>query len=501
MENVNTTSINTYRFGRKVISIPCSKNMINENLIKKYLGKIMELHQANVRDYKHLNNVYIGKQNIWDKKRPYSSNKPNYIVVENHAFSMVEFKKGYMYGNDVKYSCAEDTMCTDDITWLNKYMKDQRKAMKNVELAEDIYKVGAGNRIILPKPMGSNYDIERNAPFDIYNLDYCSSFVVYSSNYTKDKLFGGIITTIDSPDPDDIKYEIMIYDDNYSYRFECGNYLINQVEYKFISKKRHYIGMCPIIEFKLNKARIGIIEVVETLFDAINTISSNTVDNVADVVNSLLIFYNMDVDSDDIKELLEAGGMSANNSNPSTPAEVKYLINALDNADVNTKYDSIVTVAYDIVGVPRASSSTTSGGDTGEARLLGGGWTRADVVASQDTISLREDEREMLDVVISICNKHPYCKVNSIYPSDIEITFCRTKNDNLLVKAQSLKYMYDMGMPKEAALNISGISSTTHELAHDWEEYEKTKENENKEVTNIDVTKKENPILVKEASE
>lgn len=462
----------TYRFGRQVIRIPVSKYSLNENVIHEYLPYILRLHSINVSDYKHLDRVYRGDSNIWTKERYYGEkNKMNSIIEEGHPFSMVEFKKGYMYGDDVKYSCADDTLCTDDISIINRYMKDQKKATKNVDIAQDVYVAGAGNRIILPKIYGSSYDIKRNAPFDIYNLDYCNSFIVYSSDFTKEKLFGGIITTIDSIDPNNVIYQLMIYDHQYVYEFYMGGngsgFIFNSGY--FIRKTRHYIGVCPFVEYKINKARIGIIERVETLCDAINVISSNSVDNVADFVNSLLVVYNQKIDKKSKENVEQLGAMSLTTIDPSRPADAKYLTNLLNNADVNTKYEALVKVAYALVGVPQANTQTTSGGDTGEARLLGGGWARADIVAKQDEILLKDAEREMLEIVINICLKHPQCEINDIYASNIEINFSRTKNDNLLVKVQALTQLIQMNVPKETALNIVGLVGDPHEVAHSWE--------------------------------
>lgn len=480
MENTENkkTSIfqkGNYRFGRKVIKIPVSKNSLDENVIKTYLPYILRLHSSNVADYLHLDRVYRGESNIWQKERQFvddDSQKINAIVEEGHPFSMVEFKKGYMYGDDVKYSCSDDTMCTDDITTINRYMKDQKKASKNVDISQDVYVAGAGNRIILPKTNKETYNIKRNAPFDIYNLEYTNSFIVYSSDFTKEKLFGGIITTIDSTDPNIVIYQLMIYDHMWVYEFYIGGngtgfYFDSGV---FIKKTRHYIGMCPFVEYKINKARMGIVERVESLCDAVNTISSNSVDNVVDFVNSILVVYNQNIDKKAKQEVDKNGAMSLNTIDPSRPADAKYLTNLLNNGDVNTKYEALVKVAYALVGVPQANTQTTSGGDTGEARLLGGGWMRADIVAKQDEILLKEAESEMLEIVINICVKHPQCAINEIYASDIDINFNRTKNDNLLVKVQSLTQLIQMNVPKEVALNIVGLVGDPHEVAHSWED-------------------------------
>lgn len=468
-----------YRFGRKPLEIPVSKESLNELVIQQYLPFILEKFTTNIGDYKHLHNVYCGNSNIQMKERPFGSDKTNIIIDEHHPYSMVEFKKGYMYGDDVKYSCYDDSTCTDEITYLGKYMKDQKKSLKNVSIAADVYVAGAGNRVIFPKQRGAPYDGLKIAPFDIYNLDYDSSFIVYSANYTHEKLFGGIITTIDSANPDDVEYELMIYDHMYSYRFRCSQFGIMTSDLRFIGKQRHYIGMCPFIEYKINESRIGIVEVVEAILDGANLISSNSVDNVIDYVNSILTVYNQKISKDTKKNVESTGTMELLTVDPTRPADAKYLVNALNHGDVNTKYEALVKIAYNIVGVPQATTQSTSGGDTGQARELGGGWSRADVVARQDEICLKEAESCMIDIVCAICKKNPKSPIKTLCSSDIEINFNRTKRDNILTKTQALQNLYAMKIPHELALNYVGISANAHEDAKAWEENERKVQKEN----------------------
>lgn len=483
--------INSYCFGRRVIKIPCSPEIIDENVIKRYLPKILSMHYQNVQDYKHLYDVYKGKGHIWDKVRIIDG-KSNAIINENHFYSMVEFKKGYMFGDDVKYSLSDETMCSDDLKYLNKYMKDQKKSKKNVDIAENVYIAGCGNRLILPKQNTSFLNYERDSPFDIYNLSFYSSFVVYSSDFTGTKLFGGIITTLDSKIPDEKKYELIIYDKYHSYRYSCSGVPLGYGDIKFISKKRHYLMYCPIVEYKINKARLGIVEIVEPLLDAANNVSSYSVDDIIDHVNSILAVYNMELDKEGKDDVEKNKAISLITTDPTRPADAKYLVNSLNNADVNQRYETLVKVAYDIAGVPMATTQSTSGGDTGQARLLGGGWSRADIVAKQDEVCLKEAEEEMLEIILSICSKLPNCPIDDIYATDVDINFNRNKSDNILSKMQAIKYGYDMNMPKEALLNIVGITANSHEVAHAWEdnvisknEQEKVDEKEIKE-SNLD---------------
>ena len=468
------------QFGRDVISIPLSRSSLSEETIGNYLNHILMRHTQNVEDYLHLKDYYKGKQEILYKERPFS-NRQNNIVVENHAFTMVEFKKGYNFGNDLKYSCADDTECTDDITLLSKYMRVQRKALKNVEIAEDVYICGSGLRMVVP-----NADMSSGSPFSLYNLDYTSSFIVYSSNYKHEKLFGGVITALDSlNDTTHADFEIMISDSRYTYKFECT--IPHDSKYeplsiygipKFVSKEEHYIGYVPFVEYYANSSRIGTIEVVEPILDNINTISSNAVDNVVDYVNAILVFYNTEITEEEIRSVKELGAVELNTKNPNIPVDLKYLINQLNQEDVMSKYESLVSTAYSIVGVPLATSSTTSGGDTGEARLLGGGWTRADIVATQESILLTECEREMVEICISICKRNLASGIETITIGDVNIDFQRTKTDNLLVKAQALKYFIDLDMPYETALSLSELPTNIHEVAHAWENNAKIKAQE-----------------------
>lgn len=478
-ENVHHESLkNKYTFGRKVIRIPLSKENLNEHSITAYLPRILQMHFQNVSDYRHLRGILTGEDaHIWDKKREDSEYTSNSIIEEGHPFRMVEFKKGFLYGEDVTYSYLKDTTCSDDLSYFNKFMQEQDKASKNVDISEDVFVCGSGNRFILPKKIDSSYDPLRQAPFEIYNLDYECSFIVYSSNYTKEKLFGGIITTIDSLDPNNVKFEIMIYDHQFAYIYNANGKdgsAIFAPTYKY--KLPHYLGLCNFVEYKTNKSRISIIERVETILDASNEISSYSLDNIKDFVNAILVVYNQTMSKQLQEEINKNKAMLLWTTDPNRPADAKYLVNELNLEEVHTKQEALIALAYSIAGVPLAVTKSTSGGDTGEARQLGGGWSSADEVAKQEEKGLIKAEREMLEICLSICKRTPNCPINDIDSSDIEIVFNRANRDNLLVKMQSLKYAYDMKLPKEAALNIVRVTSNSHEIAHQWEENDKVEE-------------------------
>ena len=60
------------------------------------------IHQQNSWDIDYLYNYYLGDQPILNRQkdiRPEINNK----IVENHAMEIVDFKKGYVFGEPIQY--------------------------------------------------------------------------------------------------------------------------------------------------------------------------------------------------------------------------------------------------------------------------------------------------------------------------------------------------------------------------------------------------------------
>ena len=74
--------------------------------------------------------------------------------------------------------------------------------------------------------------------------------------------------------------------------------------------------------------------------------------------------------------------------------------------DIENKLkETLIQVMYDCCGVPLASSSVTSGGDTQGARQLGNGWENAYTIILKDINSLLKADRELLKIMLWICKQ------------------------------------------------------------------------------------------------
>ncbi len=121
-----------------------------------------------------------------------------------------------------------------------------------------------------------------------------------------------------------------------------------------------------------------------------------------------------------------------------------------------------------IVAIPKAGDRAQSGGDTGQARLLGEGWTLADQRAMTYQNMITESERELLAIILYICRNTPECKINELYPSDIEVKFSRSKSDNMLVKSQVILNLQAAQIPEEIIAQVCELFDAPLEVSEAW---------------------------------
>lgn len=485
--------------GRQKITIPVSYKDFSKNplkYIKHYLGACVSKNNQNKADAELLNQYYKGVQKILNKTRLNGVNDNNNKLVANHIFRQVEFKKGFMVGNPISYSLAVSDKSTDDLTDLNKYLKDSAKASKDIDKYEDLYVSGVAIQYIIPKTR--DYD-EDEAPFELYNVEIGSGFKVYSADVTGEPLFDVIVSKVIADDNFNTK---KVYDVYFKYGKYINRATFDSVANDIVNKveKEPYRNL-PLIEYSLNKNRMGIVELVMAIQDGLNIIQSNQIDDIVEFVNSYLVFENQDLGKDwakKVKEFRKNRAILLRTKNPQLPAKLTLLKQTMQHTEINAFFEMLVQEMYDIVACPKTSGGVTSGGDTGQARILGNGWESAQNQATVDISYVLQYEYELLKKIISIC-KNNSSKIESISASDIDIKFSINMSNNILTKTQALMNLYTMHIPYEEALDIVNVTSDTHGLAKKWEKNDveqktiamkmqtkKLGENQNKNGSNAD---------------
>ena len=433
-------------FGRKVIYADYLPEQMDENTIKIILNDVFSVHIQNASEIDYLEKYYKGYQPIIGKEkevRPTINNK----VVENNAYFVTEFKKCYVFGEPIQYVQRGD-VANQEVSTLNSYMLAIDKFPKDTELAESIYVAGIGHRIVLP----SDSD---ESPFFIDNLDSKNTFIVYSSYLPHERLFA-------------FTYTIGVHDSNLRGSVYTKNkyYEVNKENvsssFNVVFKQNHILGDIPIFEYCLNKSRLGIIEVIMDILNQINRITSDEIDGLEQYIQSILVFVNQDIDAEDYASLLDLGAVKIATSDPSRPADLKLLSNNIDHGNTKILHDKLLNCALQIIGIPK-SNERTSGGDTGQARMLSEGWTMADERAKQDEMQFKRCAKPELELILRICQLSPWSDINTLTLKQVEQKFTRNKSDNFLVKSQGLMNQINSGVSPDVAMATTGLYSDTNE--------------------------------------
>lgn len=516
--------------GIKRITIPKTDSDFNTtdygwSIIKKYLSNILSTHTTNAKKIDYYYNYFLGIQDILAKTRLHKVNaNNNNQVIENHANREVEFKVGFICGERRDYTHKLDTN-SDDLIYLERYFTDCNFFMKDTEIKEWIYTTGIGVTRTVPRTdiiingeidkiskqqqtlyatKKEGYDIEYEAPFEFDCVDPKENFVVYSSATNKQPLFCVSYVDIELEDTQttpQIGKQLLIETRYASFKFKSdsqfGAFYWGENEVEIIPKNIHYL---PLIEHSANKDRIGIVEKNRSIFNTINLIRSAVSDMTVDNSNAILVFKNVDIDSEQVADMKKAGAIiiSDNNSgNGSGNAELKTITIEIPFDKLTTYVDQLVRTADNNVGVPQASGQVTSGGDTGQARLLGGGWNNAYTVAHKEIQSFLGYDYEQLKLILLLCKQVPNCPLDELYASQIDINYRINQNDNFMVKTQGMKYLYDIHCAKEFILKVSGLSNDIKTDSKAWQEsedlyFEQQAEREQQEQTTTEVIETEN---------
>ena len=420
-------------FGRRVIYSSVSE-ITRENVVD-VLQKAMTIHKKNSDEIDYLYQYYKGNQPILQRVktiRPEINNK----IVENHALEIVDFKKGYVFGEPVQYvRRGESDGVSEKITQLNEFMFAEDKAARDKELAEWFYICGTSYRMILPD------EIIDESPFEIDTLDPRYAFVVYNNGFGKKPLMG-----VKYIKTDDGKILYSIY--TTTTYFEVEDDVITKEE-------AHVLGDIPIIEYPANSARLGAFEVVLDLLDALNNTVSNRMDGIEQFIQAFMKFVNCDIDEEQFLALKEMGAIKIKGE-PGNPADVDIVSKELNQTQVQVTKDDIYQMILIICGMPDRNRVNRATGDTGQAVILRDGWGAAESRAKDSELVFKCSEKQFLRLALRIIKDTHGLDLKL---SEIDIKFTRNKTDNLLVKTQGLQNQLEAGIHPQIAIAHSGLYS------------------------------------------
>lgn len=462
--------------GRKRIII---NDEINKNTIITILKKAMTTHLQNVKDMEYLIDYYKGKQAILNRENPYASDINNKIVL-NYALSSVRDIVGYTFGKDAEI-VQRKVKFKEDIETLSDILNYENSSLADTETATMAAITGVGYECTLPsQELLSDY--MPDVPIRINSLDVLTTFVVQSA-------------TIGNPVIMSCTYWS---DDNFTY-FTCftdtecyyikskgtgGVIATNNKDIELINIT-NIIGLNPITMIQNNAFLMGDFEVAITVLDALNQIASDSVNDVENVIKSLLVVINAELEDgagDEIKKnrILELVG------NPGVGnVDAKFIYQQLDSLGIQNLREYLEEAYKIIIGIPDRKTRGGGGGDTGSAVELRDGWADIEIVARIKEKYFKVGKKKQIAVAIAILKGLNIIN-KELRMKDIDIKLPRNKNDNLQSKTQSYSTIIaTKTIAPEDALNIADMTTDTAEVIRRGEAYWKEKESIDDTIQNI----------------
>lgn len=395
--------------------------------VAKVINTAMKTHDLNKIDIDYLVNYRNGIQPILDKEKVIRPEINNILVV-NHAQMITRNIVGYFLGTPIQY-IQNGADNKKEIDYLNKVVSFEDKASTDKEIGDYQSVCGTAYRIIFTD--GKYAD---EIPFEDRALNPATTFVVYENSIADRPVVGVTYHNIFNENGTTIGVKIYAYTIYGVYEFSTKSTAIirDGVEYEFTP---YDVGGVPIIEYPNNIWRVGDWELVIGLMDEINELESGRLDDIDQIIQSLLIFINADIEENEYQSMREAGIVMLNNKT-NKPTDVKTISNFLDQSGMNSFSTELENLLYALIGIPDRNNRAGGGGDTGQAVELRDGWADLEIVARNKELIYKKSEKETLRIILKILNNKLGTNISLL---DVDIKFSRNKNNNLLVKTQSFE--------------------------------------------------------------
>ena len=425
--------VGTNGFGR--LPIDTTETQITSANVVEELNKALGTHNVNVPAIIYLDRYYRGDQPILyreKKVRPEINN----MVVENHALEIVDSKVADLYGEPVQYvlADAEDETKAEQMKSLNRFMKSEDKAALDIERGRWASICGTsyffvGNQNRMPK----DFD---EAPYYISVENPINTFVCYFADDHTPAFSCQIRQNEDG----------MIY-----HVYTVDEYFMIQ-NGEIVAKQTNGNGMIPVIEYPNNERRLSDIEITITMTDELNKMQSDRMNGVEQFIQAFMLFKNCQIDEKTFKNLMSAGALSIKDSAEGRSADAKMLTAELSQDGTQIAKDDVYQNLLIVQGMPGRQEN--SGGDTGQAVALRNGYYAEDKRAELRIPIFQRSERMMLRVVL---NKLRVMRNFSIKISDIDIRPKRSKLENMLVKAEVLQILHNIGIDDAIAIKTINL--------------------------------------------
>ena len=427
-------------FGRRVIYTN-ARSITKFNIVDE-LNKALPIHLQNAAEIDYLDRYYRGDQPILYRRK---ANRPevNNKIVVNLAYELVERKTADICAEPIQYVLrGTDDKKAQEISELNEIMDAESKQECDIDICRWRSICGTAYRFIgNDEGMGGLLD---ESEFELSSENPKFTFVVY---YTNGKpAFSCQIRR------DENGKEIYFCYTPTKWFEISGKEIVNQGD--------NGNNAIPVIEYPNNSRRLSDIEIIITITDAINTLSSDRINGVEQFVSSWVKFINCELDKNQWEAARESGALMVKSNNGDNKADVEIMTQELNQSESQIVFTDLYEKFLEISGLANRQSVNT--GDTGNAVQLRNGHYDSGLRTAINEPILKKSENMTIKIVL---NRLRINKGYTLLPSDVEIHINHSKTDNMMTKAETLQILLNSGINEKIAIKTVDLFSDPERVA------------------------------------
>ena len=413
---------------------------VDEKDINKILDDIKK--QSSVIEYNSACSKYLwdyvkNQQPILNRVDDTSGASSNNKVVMNFAVSISRVLSAHTFPEGLNYLSKSSN---EEYREFVKQLNDMMCMKSNNVAAQEMkwYQSVCGHTFLYV-----NYDKKNThgVPFTIQTVEPWNAYVVYSMYNRYEPVYG-----------------VIKYPNGSSCIFTKTEFFIINNENEVTKQGVHILGEVPVIEVRNNTLMMGDFEVVLSALNAINNVTSDSVNNVEDIVKSYLVLIG--VDKEDAKEIdYTKGSVIALSGQQGVNQSAQFIHPALDGTSVNQLRTFLTSATKFVSGVPDRDTDNEAS-STGVGEDIKTGQADKDAIANEKTIYVEEAQRRVLEIIFNILRtKSPDIIPNGMTAANIDIDITRANRDNILTKSQAMLNLKQIGLCNEDVIYFGNITN------------------------------------------
>ena len=400
-----------------------------------------------VPQIKMLHDYYKGNQPILVKKRDELANSNETIVINIARTASKNIKSAFI-GEETQYLPVE----TDN--------EQQKAAIKDlVTLYRAVEEPAHNSRIEGDRgKYGYAYEFitnDKNGKTKLKRLLPFKTSMVFSEDDEDEPVFAYNFYDRLNEKGDQIGIRMQVYTANKVFSYDASDSGVPQSD---IFEQDNPTGIMPIVMYENNDELMGDFEPAIPILNAINKVYSDRIDNIDDIVEAFLVFVNTEIYEQttgengeityDNKKLI---AMKKNRAieikgEQGLPADVKHVVNTLDQQNIQLVCDNLVRLAYTVMLVPDGVNSKSGGGsDSAEADNTREGFKQFEQLLNDKERFFKKGLKKRIELIKRL-NALNGSNLGSIEVENVDIRFIRSKNLNGQSDAQIIQILQSTGL-------------------------------------------------------